>query len=193
MKYASCNIENKYSLELINKIANLYISGLSLKEVSIKTNISKRQVGKIVILKNAQRNKSDALKVGWKRKRLKKVKYIRKDGGRRKLRNVLGTTFIKGDVVHHIDGNHYNNKINNLMIMSNSEHSILEAKTRIIKKFGKHIKNIVREYEDGDSLHRLGDRYNTSKITIKRILINNNIYIRNFSESQKNSWKNGSR
>jgi hypothetical protein len=41
------------------------------------------------------------------------------------VEELLGRKLVEGEVVHHIDGNHKNNHISNLQLMTSSEHSKL--------------------------------------------------------------------
>lgn len=54
------------------------------------------------------------------------------------IENSLGRSISRGEVVHHINGDKKDNRLENLMLMSNSEHSRLHAKMRRdIKKENK--------------------------------------------------------
>ena len=56
----------------------------------------------------------------------------------------LGRLLEDGEVVHHIDGNRKNNEIDNLDIMTNSEHSALHAREMWVL-----IRRLLSEYHSG--------------------------------------------
>jgi hypothetical protein len=53
----------------------------------------------------------------------------------------LGRTLKSTEEVHHIDGNHKNNSIDNLVVISKSEHAKIHARIKQRDKNGKFIKN----------------------------------------------------
>ncbi len=52
---------------------------------------------------------------------------------RRKMEKVLGRKLRSNEIIHHIDGNWKNNNINNLMVVTRSEHAKIHWKQRDIQ------------------------------------------------------------
>lgn len=57
-----------------------------------------------------------------------KVRGKRIDEHRLIMQNVLGRKLARNEVVHHIDGNKSNNSLENLVVMTRSEHSAMHQK-----------------------------------------------------------------
>lgn len=85
-------------------------AGVKLRSISEAKHL--RQGGHI----NADKNGYHKINVGI-RKRKKLHRYI--------MEQHLGRTLSKDEIVHHIDGNKHNNSIENLVVMTNAEHSRL--------------------------------------------------------------------
>lgn len=65
---------------------------------------------------------------------IRKLKYVH----RLIIERYLGRKLITDEHVHHIDGNRSNNSLNNLMVLSRAEHSLLEMNCIPMKKGGHH-------------------------------------------------------
>jgi hypothetical protein len=100
---------------------------------------------------------------------------------RKLMEEKLGRKLTMFEVVHHIDGNHFNNDINNLMVMTTEEHNSIHAGSRPRKKgfkpynkTSKIIKNkIIRNYKykfyHGFYL-KMAKKFNISDTTARRII-----------------------
>ena len=63
---------------------------------------------------------------------------------------------------------------------------MLENKRKGCKFTFEQEQEIIQEYQNGNSLRKLGEKYNCSPSTIKNILNRNEISTRNFSEARRN-------
>jgi hypothetical protein len=61
----------------------------------------------------------------------------------------IGRYLKKGELVHHIDGDHANNNPNNLMVMTKQEHQLLHARLRAerLKKLEKENRDLRKQLE----------------------------------------------
>lgn len=60
---------------------------------------------------------------------------------RRIMEETLGRVLTMDEEVHHIDFNHHNNRIENLVVLSKSEHSKIHAAKKERDNYGKFIKS----------------------------------------------------
>lgn len=103
----------------------------------------------------------------------------------------LGRKLEKDEIVHHIDGNKSNNNIENLQIMTKSEHSKLHTKNRKLsektkEKLSKKLKhrpmynkrkindetliNMIKDYKIGMKYRQIDRKYNLSNGTFGTII-----------------------
>ena len=74
------------------------------------------------------------------------------------MESILGRKLKKGEVVHHIDHDKTNNDPNNLMVMTNAEHTAFHSKGRFVSKFTRDaISDANKKYtkEQAAELRRL--------------------------------------
>ena len=82
------------------------------------------------------------------------------------------TNYPKNKVVHHIDGNPKNNILNNLQIMTQSEHLKLHHKSRIYhtkqkSTLRKNIKPVVGLKKEGLTYQQISDKLKINKRMVK--------------------------
>ena len=85
---------------------------------------------------------------------------------RKVMEKYLGRPLTSIEVVHHIDGNHFNNNMNNLMIMTLEEHTSLHhagSKREVSKKYIPHNKTKKRIINQINKLAKKG--LNNSEIS----------------------------
>lgn len=118
-------------------------------------------------------------------------KTIRIDEHRYIMEQHLGRKLQRNEVVHHINGNKLDNRLENLQLMSLSEHSRLHTKNRIVKDETKHKLSSIRTgkisktrkltkediikvallYKDLRSYRKVDRMFNFSNTTTRDIII----------------------
>lgn len=81
-----------------------------------------------------------------------------------------GRQIAKDELVHHIDGNHYNNDINNLQIVTISEHMSIHKKNRIVSEETRKKLSDAHNYRDPESYKRQGEKLKGRKHTEEHCL-----------------------
>ena len=106
------------------------------------------------------------------------------------VENHIGRYLRKDEVVHHINGIKDDNRIENLQIMTNSEHMKLHSINSPVRKYDKIDKDeLYKLYViEKKSTSAIGEIFNVSKFTISRALKENGIPIREgkFQKGHKN-------
>jgi hypothetical protein len=90
------------------------------------------------------------------------------------MEEFIGRSLSKNELVHHIDGNRQNNDIENLKIVTRSEHKKLHPEigkdTRLKQKYFFNREELVELRKRGLSTHKIAKKYKCSQPTILRAL-----------------------
>jgi hypothetical protein len=83
----------------------------------------------------------------------------------------IGRELLQSEQVHHIDGDHYNNNIDNLQIVSAREHTIIHAK----KRFGSFLDVSKKELQklfikEKKTMKEISEIFSVSQTTVFRRL-----------------------
>ena len=107
----------------------LRLKGLSIKEISLLLKCAKSSVSywvrNVKITKEQQHNLRERMRQTGELNGNWKGGYVPSAPYRRKLEQLLNRKLLPDEIVHHINGNHSDNRIENLQVMTQSEHSIL--------------------------------------------------------------------
>lgn len=82
----------------------------------------------------------------------------------------LGRKLFKDEVIHHLDGNKYNNDPQNIEVLNRIEHLRFHSNLRIKKISEQDKKKIIELYNSGIGTFRLSHMFNLSKATILKRL-----------------------
>ena len=97
-----------------------------------------------------------------------------KDGKRKayKIHRLVLYAFVgvKDDLVNHKDGNPINNHISNLEYCNQSYNMKHAYKTGLMKSYRLYEKEILDDYKNGMSVHKIVDKYKTSFKSINHLL-----------------------
>lgn len=111
-----------------------------------------------------------------------------RDLGRIIAAQILGRTLKWNEVVHHIDGNHYNHKNNNLLVCTLSYHAWLHNKIRKTETFQKYFRKVCLFFHNGLSSRQISKELKVGRNIIIRIMNEYGLH-REKTEAEKLKWK----